>query len=133
MSFETIEGLDAIDKEILRLKYMNRKLSYREIGQLLPEPITLQAVHSRFKKAKMQKQWMMLEKDVIIQLKDLQFKAIEIVRETLEGDDKKQAFQAAKMVLEPIIQNAPSYLPKELVQSDLEFELSDAPIVQAEA
>lgn len=116
-----IEELSDLDKEILRLKYTNRKLSYKQIGQLLPKPLSLQAVHQRLNKPQMKKHWALLEEDIIWQIKNAQKKALIVILNTLNSRDPKLAFQAAKTILEPILANCPDLLP-ERVESIMGLE-----------
>jgi len=121
-----VNDLNAVDKEILRLKYTNRALTLTQIGNLLPTPISKVAVHYRTKKPKFKQIWDRLEQDVIWQLKEAQNKAITVILKTLHSKDEKLAFQAARTLIQPILENCPQLLPEIMGNEILEWDISDA-------
>ena len=121
-----LEELDIIDQEILRLKYINRKLTLTEIGKLLTKPMSPQAVSLRINKPKFKAYWEQLERDVIWEIKNAQQRAMQIILKSLNSNDERLAFQAAKTLIDPILQNCPQLLPEILNEEILEFEVIDA-------
>lgn len=122
MKTENFTDLDEIDKQILKLKWSNRKLTFKQIGQLLTRPLSVPSVSARFKKPKMQAHWDLLEKDIIWQIKNAQNKAMKVILETLDSTDQKLAFQAACKIIDPVLLNCTDLLPARVeTQMDLEF------------
>jgi len=116
------DKMSDIEKAILQLKYANRKLSLRQIGQLLDPPIVKQTVHQYISKPKFKLLWDILEKDVIGQLKSAQFKAVSLLISHLNSNDERLANSTAKFLIGPIIENCPQYLPDMIERlEELEF------------
>ena len=118
---KSIDQLDAVDREIIKLKFTNRKLSLTEIGKLLPDKMTKQAVFQRLNKPQVKKAWEMLEADVLHELKQLQHDAVQVFKETLKCPDIKLRFAAAKALLEKVLIDSDGMLPDTLDDEILEF------------
>lgn len=119
------DELDDTDKEILRLKYTNRKLGVRQIGKLLTKPLSHGAVNVRMNKSKFKTYWDQLERDIILQIKEAQTEAMNVILQTLRSKDQKLKFQAAKTIIEPILANCPQLLPEMINTEDLEWDISE--------
>lgn len=94
------DGLDATDKEILRLKYTNPKISLTQIGAILG--MSKQGVHYRLQKEKVKKAFEWFEKDVLFQLKSMQTEAVYVYSQILKSKDEKLKLQAAKDILNQV-------------------------------
>lgn len=113
--------IDEIDKQIIRLKLANRKLSMADIGKILPKPMSKQAVSNRMKKTAFANAWNMLEMDVMDQLKELQFKAVKVMKQTLESNDQKLRYYAARDLLHRTLVDSDGLLPDRVEDTILEF------------
>lgn len=115
------EIIDEVDKAIISIKFQNRNLSLYEIGKLLPKPLSKQAVHKRLSKPKVKEMWDFLEADIMFKLKELQHKAVKVMKETLDSPDRRLRFLAAKELLQRILVDSDGLLPDKVEDTVLEF------------
>lgn len=115
---EVLNDLDATDKEIIRLKYTNPKLSLSQIGDLLG--VSKQVVHYRLKKPRLKEIFDELEKDVLLQLRELQAEAVLVFRKALRSQDLKIAVGVARDILMRALES-PGMLPATFTNEILEF------------
>ncbi len=130
MELDTLD-IDDVDKEILRLKYIHRKISFEKIGLLLATPITGQSVHQRMNKPEVKKVWDQLERDVIWHLKQAQLKAFQVLYNALDSNDERIRVSAAKTFLDPVFEHCSQLIPQDLETKLLDWDIStteDQPI-----
>ena len=127
MVLETEGKIDPVNSQILRLKYENRRLSCAQIGRLIDPPMSAQGVHQRMVSGQIKQAIVRLDEDVITAIKNLQIRAVNVVEKSLETSDLKLALSAAKLILEPILQNSSQLVPETPVDQELIFEITEAP------
>lgn len=120
-------GYDSVDREIVRLKYENRGLSYEQIGKLLVPPISKQAVGKRIIDHGLAAVLDALESDVVAAYKSHQQVAVTVLAQTMNGTNTSWLrFQAALTFLQGVV-GSKLALPDEPKVDDVVFTDDYAP------
>ena len=119
--------LSVKDREIDKLKYENPNLSLEKIGRLLTPALTKQAVSKRIKEHGLREVLEMVQGDIVQLYLVNQARAVEIMRQTMEGEQKSYLqYQAARDFLKGIL-DSPLAEPPPSPVKELIFEDANVP------
>ena len=111
--------LDAIDLDILRIKYSSPFLTLEQVAKLVGLG-TKQAVHKRWKKQSFQDAWGRITLDIRNTLRVSQHKAMFVADSLLGNKDDRVKLGACNLVLKPFLQS-PQAAPAPPDMKGLEF------------